>query len=300
MSEAEAISVRFGIWVYEEKDPDLREARRAVSFLREKGNECIAFQGQHSDRIEGITVRDRMSFFQGLDVLIVLGGDGSMLAAAREGASYHVPMLGINLGHYGFMTECRPEAMEKALTALMERRYAVDRRMMLRAKILEEDGTCLWQVDALNDVVLCNVQPVQIIHASASIGDTVLESYACDSMIVASPTGSTAYSMTAGGPVVHPEMPCFVLTPVCALSLTTRPMILPATEQLTIRLTRTRMEGLAAADGQNRFPLKYGQILTVEQSPFKTDLIRIDDYNFYRVLGEKRKEWARNDCLERG
>ncbi len=292
--------MQLGIWLHHSKDPELIVTRRVTEYLSSRRVECYARTDQHCAGLDGVRALESEAFFTGLDALIVLGGDGSMLAAAREGARYGVPMLGINLGHRGFMTECEPDELEPALDALVEGRFQVENRMMLRATLTDSQGCALWQVDALNDVVLCNRAPVQLIHAAASIEACLLERYACDAMIVSSPTGSTAYSMAAGGPIINPQMPCMVLTPVCASSLTARPMVLAEDDRLTLTLTDPSQEGLAAADGQNRFPVAFGQRLLIEKSPYTTGLIRIFPHNFYQVLRDKRDEWAKDQYLKRG
>lgn len=292
--------MQLGIWLHDSKDPELTVSRQVIEYLTGRQVDCFARADQHCAGLAGVRALKPDAFFARLDALIVLGGDGSMLAAAREGARFGVPMLGVNLGHRGFMTECEPGQLRPALEALVEGRFRVENRMMLRAILMGLDSRALWQVDALNDVVLCNRAPVQLIHASASIETCLLERYACDAMIVSSPTGSTAYSMAAGGPIINPQMPCMVLTPVCASSLTARPMVLAEDDRLTLTLTDSSQEGLAVADGQNRFPMNPGQRLLIEKSPYTTGLIRIFPHNFYQVLRDKRDEWARDQYLKRG
>ena len=292
--------MQLGIWLHDSKDPELTVSRQVTEYLAERQVACFARADQHCAALAGVCALPPDAFFTGLDALVVLGGDGSMLAAAREGARYGVPMLGVNLGHRGFMTECEPGELQPALEALVDGRFRVERRMMLRATLKDPEGGALWQVDALNDVVLCNRAPVQLIHAAASIEACLLERYACDAMIVSSPPGSTAYSMAAGGPIINPQMPCMVLTPVCASSLTARPMVLAEGDRLTLTLTDPAQAGLAVADGQNRFPMDPGQQLLIEKSPYTTGLIRIFPHNFYQVLRDKRDEWARDEYLKRG
>ncbi len=292
--------MQLGIWLHDSKDPELNVSRQVTEYLFNRHVQCYARADQHCAGLDGVQALHPDGFFQKLDALIVLGGDGSMLAAAREGARYGVPMLGINLGHRGFMTECEPGEMIQALDALVEGRFRIEQRMMLRACVLGAEDAVCWQVDALNDVVLCNRVPVQLIRAAASIEACLLERYACDAMIVSSPTGSTAYSMAAGGPIINPQMPCMVLTPVCASSLTARPMVLAEDDRLTLTLTDPTQEGLVVADGQNRFPVSHGQRLLIEKSPYVTGLIRIFPHNFYQVLRDKRDEWARDQYLKRG
>ena len=267
--------MQFGIWLYDSKDHDLKVTRQVADALECRGVTCLAQEGQHAAALANVQAVDAEAFYRSIDALIVLGGDGSMLAAARECAPKKVPMLGINLGHCDFMTECEPGEIEEALTALTQGQYRTEERMMLRASIFDEKGETLWQTDALNDITICNAVPVQLIRAAAHIGDCLLERYACDAMIVSSPTGSTAYSMAAGGPIINPQMPCMVLTPVCASTLTSRPMVLAENDRLTLELTDPHLEGLVVADGQTRYPLQYGQRVQVEKSPNTTALIRV-------------------------
>jgi len=292
--------MQLGIWLYDSKDPDLAVTRQVTDGLERRGATCLVQNGQHADILSNVKAVDADTFYSAIDALIVLGGDGSMLAAARECAPQKMPMLGINLGHCGFMTECEPGEIDQALDALTKGNFKIEQRMMLRSSILDTEGHVLWQMDALNDITICNAVPVQLIRAAAYIEDCLLERYACDAMIVSSPTGSTAYSMAAGGPIINPQMPCMVLTPVCASTLTARPMVLAEYDRLTLELTDPNVSGLIVADGQTRYPLQYGQRVMIEKSPNTTGLIRIFNRNFYQVFREKRDEWAKDQYLMRG
>lgn len=289
--------MQLGIWLHSSKDPDLRVTASVVRRSTQLGVPCLVPQEQHSSHMPGVRPVSDERFFQEIDFLVVLGGDGSMLSAARNSARYAVPMLGVNLGHRGFMTECEPDQVDEALEALVDGKYAVDERMMLQGTLFNAAGRVLWQGDALNDIVLSNRTAVQLIKVETSIGDCLLEKTACDAMIVSSPTGSTAYSMAAGGPIVHPQMQCMVLAPVCPSTLTVRPMILSGEDQLTLRIYEPEQQGMVVADGQNRADMSSEDRLIIQHSPYSAKLIRIYPRSFYQVLRDKRADWAKDQYM---
>jgi NAD+ kinase len=219
------------------------------------------------------------------DVVVVLGGDGTLLAAARRAAPAGIPVLGVNLGRLGFLAACDVRTVEKTLASLLADKLVLSRRLMLEAT--PPGGRPAL---ALNDVVVRSRNAARVIVLSARMDGEYLGSFVGDGVIVATPTGSTAYSLAASGPIVQPEVDLLLLTPICSHSLTQRPIVLPPASRLEITLTDEGWtEALLSLDGQSAFPLKAGQTVTLNRAK-ETFLLYGDPKRpYFSVLREKLK-----------
>lgn len=237
-----------------------------------------------------VTERDRMPGT--VDLVLVLGGDGTLLAMAdRIGcASHDVPILGVNYGSLGFLTEItRPElypALEAALDGFME----FDERMMLRAEATRAHHPSESHT-ILNDVVFTRTALSRMIELEVSAGDQFITSVRADGLIVASPTGSTAYNLAAGGPIVHPAMNAVIITPIAPHTLTNRPIVIPAEREVRIRAASGNhgAEVYVTFDGQYGFPLEEGDEVALTRAPRPLRLIRSTARSYFEVLREKLK-----------
>lgn len=219
--------------------------------------------------------------FSGADIMIVLGGDGTILKAARKCAESKVPILGVNLGRIGYMAELELEELDM-LERLTEGTYRVEERMMLEAVIGSE------RLFALNEAVLGGASIFRVVEIELYCDGKLVNSYRADGLIAATPTGSTAYSMSAGGAVVDPRLEAMLLTPICSHSLNATPLVFSADSELIMKNVTVREEGLYLnVDGSETRRLAYGESVKVRRSPETVSFIRLKDGGFYEVLRHK-------------
>ncbi len=221
------------------------------------------------------------------DLVLVLGGDGTMLRAARLVEKRSVPILGINLGGLGFLTESTTATMYDSLEKIFANEFYVDHRLRLQAQIRHNNGA-QRQRTALNDAVISKGVSGRMISTSIQVDKQFVTMLRGDGLIVASPTGSTAYSMSAGGPILDPSLETLVLTPISPHTLTHRPLLVPSQVVLEIQLT-SHEGGTVTVDGQIGIPIEHGDTLMVGASPHRTRLIRFPKRTYYDVLRNKLK-----------
>lgn len=235
--------------------------------------------------------------FSVTDLIIVLGGDGTLLNIARQSASYDVPLFGINLGHLGFLTEVEAEEMYSALEIIISGEYEIEKRMMLVATV-EKDGIQLEKSIALNDVGITKGPFSRIISLGIYINDNFVDLYSADGVIISSPTGSTAYSLSAGGPIVSPDLEVLIITPICPHTLHSRSIVVSNEDVVKIEVCRNNTEVMLTLDGQQGYKVKSGDIVTVRQSEYFTNLVKLKDRSFFQVLRQKMSErWSSNRNL---
>jgi len=223
----------------------------------------------------------------GSDCIIVLGGDGTMLSAARLVEERSVPILGINMGGLGFLTEATVDDLYPSLEKVCAHEYSLDHRLRLQAEITHHNGT-KEQATALNDIVLSKGSVGRMIKVHMQLGEQFVTNLRGDGIIVSSPTGSTAYSLSAGGPILDPSLESLLVTPISPHTLTHRPLIVPS--QVSLIITLTSPEGaMASIDGQIDIPMECQDIITISTSPNRTRLIRFPDRTYYDVLRSKLK-----------
>lgn len=225
--------------------------------------------------------------FDGYDVVITLGGDGTVLFAARYCASRHIPVFPVNLGEFGFIAGIEPGEWERHLEDFIEGRGSSDERMLLEARV-ERNGQTVFVSTALNDAVVSGSGIAKIVKLEVLFNGLSFGVYKADGVIVSTPTGSTAYSAASGGPILGPDLAAFVLTPICAFSLSNRPIVLPPTGTLRLTLLEMRhKESILTIDGQEVFPLVEGDTVFVDESPHRVRLVGCDTDVFYSALRSK-------------
>jgi NAD+ kinase len=222
-----------------------------------------------------------------VDVIVVLGGDGTLLSVARAVGDLGVPILGVNLGGLGFLTATPLEEMMPALEAFLEGRMVVEERMMLGARV-RRAGASDREFFALNDVVIMKSAMSRIIDLSVSVDGQLATAYRADGLIISTPTGSTAYSLSAGGPILFPTMDALVLTPIASHTLTNRPIVLPGTQRIEVTLL-TNQEVMLTLDGQVGFGLRERDSVEVAQAAPRIRLVRFPHKHFFSVLRTKLK-----------
>lgn len=222
------------------------------------------------------------------DLVISFGGDGTLLSVGRLVAANEVPVLAVNLGGLGFLSEMDIGLMETAVDAILTDRFLVESRMLLSIRLERLNGETERDVLAVNDLVLGPKAISRIVIVNAYIHRERLFSYRGDGIIAATPTGSTAYSLSAGGPIVDPRVDVLLLTPICAHSLTVRPLIIPANLEVGIDLqTRGKEEVVMTVDGQATYTLAEGDRVYVTRAKKRLRLIRLEEKDFYKLLQEK-------------
>jgi len=218
------------------------------------------------------------------DLVVVLGGDGTFLAAARLLGGRQAPILGVNLGSMGFLTEVRREEVQDALDLLLAGKAAITERMRLKVDLLA-DGEKISYV-ALNDVVVTNTALARIYDLRITVGGNYLNTVRADGLIIATPTGATAYNLAAGGPIVHPQTDCLVITPLCPHMLSNRPMVVPAGLNLEVELIDdTRV--FVTVDGQEGREMHMGDRIVAEVSPLPLLVVQSAKRNYFELLREK-------------
>jgi NAD+ kinase len=272
--------------------PALLEARDTLaeiaSWLEANGVEA-AWSPEAADLLpETVRTRgvlDREDIPHSVDLVLVLGGDGTLLAMADRiaTASRDIPILGVNFGSLGFLTEItRPELFD-SLAAVVSGRADHDVRMMLRATVARDTFV------ALNDIVVTRHALSRMVEVSVWVGEQFVTTVKADGLIIASPTGSTAYNLSAGGPIVHPAMDAMVITPIAPHMLTNRPIVIPASREVRVEAI-TPSDGIHVTfDGQSGFPLGAGQPVTIARAPRPLRLVRASSRSYFEVLRQKLK-----------
>jgi NAD+ kinase len=220
--------------------------------------------------------------------VVVLGGDGTLLSTARNVARAGIPILGVNLGSLGFLTEVRHDEITTALEAVDAGRCELSLRGMLHCQV-HRNGHCVADYDALNDVVMNQRAVARITDFEVSVDGVFVSQYKADGLIIATPTGSTAYSLAAGGPILSPEVSGHVITPVASHALTNRPLVVRDTAIIHVKVSVTREQAYLTVDGQQGEPLEEGDIVECRKSEFKVKLFKFPDRSFFHVLRTKLK-----------
>ena len=225
------------------------------------------------------------------DAVLVLGGDGTFLAVAREAARADVPILGVNLGGLGFLTETAESELYAALEQVVAGDVEIEPRMMVEAKVTSRRGTAAWTGGGLNDVVTHHSDESRRVKLELRIGRTSIGTLAADGLIVATPTGSTAYSLSAGGPIVRPTIEALLATPICPHSLAFRPLLVGAAEKLRVRVAANVNKARLTIDGQISRLLAAGDDVEIRRARTRVSILSLRRESFYEVLREKLA-WA--------
>ena len=222
------------------------------------------------------------------DLVIAIGGDGVMLEAARRATPTGIPILGINMGRVGYMTELEMTELD-LLDKIFDGEYYLDERAMLKVEIRSNKGNSRFSAYALNEAVIAKGATARIIDLELADNGTLVSEYRADGIVVATPTGSTAYSLSAGGPIIDPKLSCFCVTPICPHSLVARPLIFPDTAKLEVKNTCVREKVLhLTVDGKATFDLFFEDTVVITKSAVKTKLLRIKHEDFYSKIRMKK------------
>lgn len=277
---------KVGIYWNPTKHAGLEIARELKTLLEERHVQAITgITLAHALGCPGLASQD----YSECDLLVVLGGDGTILSALDVALPDDIPILGINLGRLGFLSEVNPQDLRRDVTEVLEGRYAIDSRMTLTLQ--GEDEKSMF---ALNEVVVTrSTSALRVLSLEIEVNGQRVDRIAGDGIIVATATGSTAYSLSAGGPIVHPGLDCFVITPICSHAMNARPVVVSAEDRITIRVLDGRDGANAALDGRKIVPILPGQTgVTVLRSGLQARFIRLHDRNYFSLLHGKLSEWT--------
>lgn len=274
------------------RDKGLRAAQSAVRILKNCGVEtavCLPFELEDSgkpDLPEQVQLRELKRELRGADVLVCFGGDGTILHAARDANPYRVPVLGINLGSVGFMAELEHNELS-LLGKLATGKFDVERRMMLDV-VVRRDGRKVFRETALNDAVVTKGSVARVLDLEVTGDRVTIASFSGDGVIVSTPTGSTAYSLAAGGPIVEPTASNLIVTPVCAHSLHAKPFVLDSGRAVGVRITPGgRKMAYLSVDGGKAFKVQVGDWVECRRSERFAQLVKLTGRSFYERINQK-------------
>lgn len=272
---------KVGIWCNRDKEKALRAAERLIGALHRYGIEAGADDTlysrlAHADAQEGL---------EGSDLIVTLGGDGTLLSGIDEAMRLDVPMLGVNLGHVGFLTEIEPDQIDQTVDRLARGDYWEEPRMLLQA-----EGHALF---GLNDVTITRSQTsTRILTMAVYLNGRLIQRFAGDGLIIATPTGSTGYSMSAGGPLVTPGVDLMLLTPICAHTPHAKPMVVPAGAEVAVAL-EDQCEAVLAMDGRRLTTIPAGGRIRVFRAEKPARFIRLSEGDFFGRLKSKLLDWGK-------
>lgn len=264
------------------KDPDGSYTDKIAEYLKKHGAEVDCITGQQLAQTEKLP--------EGIACALVLGGDGTVLKAAREMAEYDIPLIGVNLGTLGYLAEVEIGNVEEALSKLLAEEYTKEERMMLAGTVYTE-GKEEVQGFALNDIVISRCGSLQILQFDIYVNGRFLNAYSSDGMIVATPTGSTGYNMSAGGPIVEPGASLLLLTPICPHTLNTRSIVLSPEDEVCIVIPAGRDDMVqtveANFDGTHKILLRTGDKIVIRKAEKTTGILKLNTESFLEVLHKK-------------
>lgn len=283
---------RFYIITNSDKDPSLEITGKIVDYLKENKRSCEIQQAsrQHEGTYH---YTDPSLIPDGVQCIIVLGGDGTLLQAARDVVHREIPLLGINLGQLGFLAEVDLQSLYSALDRLMTDDYEVEERMMLEGCVYRGDELIGKDI-ALNDIVIGRDGHLRVVRFKNYVNDVYLNSYNADGIIISTPTGSTGYSLSAGGPIVSPNAAMIIMTPIAPHTLNTRSIIFPSEDVITVEIGKGRHcdceKGLASFDGASSIGMVTGDCIVIRQAKVKTRILKLNHLSFVEVLRRKMRD----------
>ena len=272
------------------KDKDLELTNQIAEYLRGHGRTCV-IQVQNHDKEEwSYHFTDVNQLPKDVDCIIVLGGDGTLLRAARDVVDKQIPLCGINLGNMGYLAEIDVNSIYPALDCLLNDEYEIEKRMMLKGSIYR-DNELLEQNIALNDIVISRKGATRVGHFNIYVNDEFLNAYEADGIIVSTPTGSTGYSLSAGGPIISPSASMLLVTPLAAHTLNSRSIVFSDADKITIEIGQRQAgvmeETIASFEGASLTNLMTGDCVVIEKSKKDTRIAKINDISFLEVLRNK-------------
>ncbi len=274
------------------RDKNFKYASLAAQILRDAGIDsrtCLAFDvDRNFEMPRDIELHDLQRELRDAELLICFGGDGTILHASKAATRAGVPVLGVNIGTMGFMAELESSELSQ-LARLAHDEYTIDERMMLHVRAVHE-GQVILEDDALNDAVITKGAVARTIQLGVKCDGIEMMSFGGDGVVISTPTGSTAYSMSAGGPIVEPSAHNFIITPICAHDMMTKAMVTSAQRRITVDIGRIgRKNAFLSVDGGRAVRLNTGDTVTITRSRYVTKLVRLSDRSFFDIVKNKLK-----------
>ncbi|MFR8548577.1 MAG: NAD(+)/NADH kinase [Lachnospiraceae bacterium] len=273
-----------------QKDPEFETAGRIKEYLESKGKVC-SIQRTEEDAHQGsFRYTDAQKIPKDTECVLVLGGDGTLLQAARDLVECNIPLLGINMGTLGYLAEVEHRNIRHALDQLMAGEFSVESRMMLHGTVYHQNKKVLSDI-ALNDIVISRSGKLRVIDFKIYVDGVFLTAYSADGIIVSTPTGSTGYNLSVGGPIVAPQASLMLLTAVAPHTLVSRPIVLPDDVEITIEIvSRHSADGdgaVATFDGDTSVKLNFGNRIVITKSESRVRMVKTKNTSFLEILGEK-------------
>ncbi len=277
--------LKIAIFPNVDKTDAAKVLRRIISFYRDKEAELmLPLDEARFFGLEEYGVPDIES--RGADIALSLGGDGTLLGVCRRYGDEPVPVCGINLGTLGFMADIEPGELEVMLQRILDHDYQIEHRLLLAGYVQSEEER-RFLGHAINDVVITKGGVARMLHLGLAINDVHLIDYKADGIIVSSPTGSTAYSLSAGGPIMNPNVPALLLTPICAHTFNMRPLVIGEDDVVHIKIAAVHQDILVTFDGQESFRLLPGDEVMVKKSQVQASIVKFQDKDYYQILRTK-------------
>jgi NAD+ kinase len=281
---------RIGLIVNDQKDHHLEITHRLIDNLRKNNIEVFVSKKIVPRLNDPKKVRILLSPYSQINMVLSLGGDGTLLRAARLVAAHGIPVCGINLGGLGFLTQIGVHEWHDYLRCILEGAYQIEDRMMLSGYILREEEK-IGQFHCLNDIVVAKKLFARLIHLETYINEEYVIHYAADGLVVSTSTGSTAYSLSAGGPIVYPSIKSMIITPICPHTLSARALVISHNDIFKVVVQSKGRDVMLTVDGQQGFDLKENDIIVIQESKYKTKLVTFPEKSFYGILRKKLK-WS--------
>ena len=266
---------------------------RLIPWLR-KQNYHIFLDTGTAAIINETSSYEKREISQQADLLIVLGGDGTLLSIARAAHPHNIPILAVNLGSLGFLAEISIDELYPTLENILAGKFEIENRMLLNACIWR-NGEKVEDHNVLNDVVINKGAVARVINLQVLVNGQYMTSYRADGLIIATPTGSTAYSLSAGGPIIHPSMHTLVLSPICPFTLTNRSILIPDQSIIQVKLAAEYDDVRVTLDGQEGYDMRAGDILKIKKTKTSLQLIRGPNKNYYQILRDKLHWGSQSD-----
>ena len=266
--------------------PAAVKAAEVVEYLLARGHE-VAVDAETATLAGLSGGLPRETLGQGAGLAIVLGGDGTLLLGARVFSPSGVPIFGVNMGRLGFLTDTGPDGMFDVLAQVLAGEHTVEERLMLSAEVVRADGSVEGPFEAFNDIVVNKGALAQVIRLETRVDGYFVSSYLADGMILSTPTGSTAYGLAVGGPIIVPTTEVFLVAPICPHMLTNRPLVIHADSMVDVRIAEARGDVYLTIDGQEGFPLYPGDRFRAGRAPHKARLAKVASQDFFSILHTK-------------
>lgn len=274
------------------KDPDGSRSEHVIEMLKRNGCSCTAHIYARENSKGRYFLVDPKNVPKETEAVLVLGGDGTFLHAAKDLLSLNLPIVGIFFGTLGFLTEIKPESFDEALKVIIDGKYNIENRMLIEGEIIK-NGRSVYKDFALNDIVLNRSLASSLINFDVNVNGEFLNSYSADGIVISTPTGSTGYNLSAGGPVAQPTAEIILATPICAHTLNSRSIVFSADVEISLaaksREGQTDQKTIVTFDGERDIPLSQGDVIKIKKAEQSVKLIKINDLSFIENISKNMR-----------